>query len=129
MGCAAGAGLGTRVLESLGSGNTSGVAPPSPALNTAVPGPTARVASAGFLSARRDGDCTASLCQCLAALSVRRLFLISSLNLPWHSSCCSLSFLLHSVSVLCQLGQGCDTGASGTVCASQLSLLSPRVPG
>lgn len=85
MGCAGGAGLGTRVLESLGSGNTSGVAPPSPAPNTAVPGPTARVASAGFLSARRDGDCTASLCQCLAALSVRRLFLISSLNLPWHN--------------------------------------------
>ena len=48
--------------------------------------------STHFLNTYRDGDSTASLgslFQCLTTLSVKKFFLISSLNLPW----CSLRSL------------------------------------
>jgi len=41
-----------------------------------------------FLNTSRDGDSTTSLgslFQCLTTLSVKKFFLISNLNLPWHS--------------------------------------------
>jgi len=44
--------------------------------------------STGFLNTSRDGDSTTSLgslFQCLTTLWTKILFLISSLNLPWHN--------------------------------------------
>jgi len=45
-------------------------------------------ASKQFLNASRDGYSTTSLgslFQCLTTLSVKKCFLISNLNLPWHN--------------------------------------------
>ena len=44
--------------------------------------------STGFLNTSRDGNSTTSLSslfQCLTTLSVKKFFLISNLNLPWHN--------------------------------------------
>jgi len=51
--------------------------------------------STRFSNPSRDGDSTTalgSLVQCLTTLAVKTLFLISSLNLPWHNLRHRLSF-------------------------------------
>ena len=50
--------------------------------------PTVTVLSATspwFLSTSRDSDCTTILCQCSTILTEKKFYLISNLNLPWHS--------------------------------------------
>ena len=64
--------------------------PPSPTQRT-PPCPLTMALSARspwFLNTSREGDCATSLgspFQCLTTLSEKKCFLISNLNLPWHS--------------------------------------------
>jgi len=70
--------------------NTSEIIKSNSQLNTTMPAKSRpqvpRLHS--FFNTSRDGDSSTalgSLVQCLTALSVKKFFLISNLNLPWHN--------------------------------------------